>query len=34
VVALSAVCTHRQCILDLEQHRTSVRGDELLIYLG
>lgn len=65
VVALSAVCTHRQCVLDwsrerkvfvcpchagvfdasgqvasglprrrLEQYRTSVRGDEILIYLG
>ena len=65
VVALSAVCTHRQCVLDwsrerkvfvcpchagvfdasgqvasglprrrLEQYRTSVRGNEILIYLG
>lgn len=65
VIALSAVCTHRQCVLDwsrdrkvfvcpchagvfdasgqvasglprqrLQQHRVSIRGDELSVYLG
>jgi len=65
VLALSAICTHRQCVLDwspereaficpchagsfdatgqvvsglprraLERHRTSIRGDEIVIYLS
>ena len=65
VLALSAVCTHRQCVIDwspereaficpchagsfdatgqvvsglprraLERHRTSIRGDEIVIYLS